>query len=145
MALCRFWNILRAQVTFLYSLFGSLQPRAPQVLSHPNLPFWPVLIPNPGANWVPRPIIPIRSPHVQLGLVVWQERLPRTQFQITGTVVSVNKLRFSCFVFHSSKSHPCNSVQSDPLCRALVLISEFLYCFAETKLRPGSKNRPVSL
>lgn len=90
MALCRFWNILGAQVTSLYTLFGSSQPRAPQVLSHPNLPFWPVLIPSPGANWVHRPIIPTRSPHVQLGLVAWQERLPRTRFQITGTVVNVN-------------------------------------------------------
>lgn len=78
-------------------LLGSLQPRALPVLSHPNHPSWPVLIPRLGASWVPRPTMPTRSPHVQRGWVAWQGHLPRTLFQITGTIMTLNKTKFPHF------------------------------------------------
>lgn len=81
-------NLLNIYI--LIYITGSQQLKALPVLSHPNRPSWPVSIPRPGANSVPRLTMPTRSPHAQRGWAAWQGHLPRTRFQITGTIMRAN-------------------------------------------------------
>lgn len=140
LAFCGLWYILNPQVTLLIYLLGSLQPRAPPVLSHPNRPSWPVLIPRPGASWVPRPTMPTQSPRARRGWVAWQGHLPRTRFQITGTMMRVNEESFPVFysyiiritiffLYLMQRMQNDHSLAVGVMCGLLYVISEMFWVF----------------
>lgn len=130
-------GILGPLITLLMHLAVSLQPRALPVLSHPNRPSWPVLIPRPGASWVPRPTMPTQSPHVQQEWVAWQGHLPRTQFQTTGMIERGNEESFlfsaavlvkSCLLSHVDAEKQSLAVWTT-VCNQFYVF----YSFVETK------------
>lgn len=113
-----------------------LQQRAPQILSHLNHHFWPVLIPKPGASSVPKLTIQTRSLHVQLAWAAWQGYHQRTPFQITGNRYVIQHMLFIL------------ALPSLKVCVCVISFNRWntwLHWFAETKSRPGLKNKPVSL